>query len=131
MRASTSNNNTALGSSAVITNGVLDLTIQEDLGGVDAQTVEQKITVALGTAPYQITSATYSHVSYIVPDSVDFSFGSPFGEAAGYAYLQWYLSSFQAQFQSDLAITLHEIGHVCLIRGIVALINNHVQTSHM
>lgn len=96
-----------------IVDGVLEVTIPHTI--YDETTfVNQTAAVVEGwvtevVAGLGIQWFTFSHVMYVVPESTDFSTGD--FEAAGYAYVGWYLSVFDGQFTADLWLIIHEVGH--------------------
>jgi len=79
-----SNSNSIINSTVSINGGVMELNIPQIVRGVSALTVESFVTAELSNLG--IGEFTFTHTMLILPASVDV-----FG-AAGYAYLDWYLS---------------------------------------
>jgi len=84
-------------------NGVMDLTISQNVSGRLAQDVENDVTDKLLKMGFD--SSTYDNIMYILPDEVNFE------GAAAYAYLNGHLSIFSNHWASKQYVLMHEIGH--------------------
>ena len=85
------------------TGHVVDLSLDRNVAGLSAETVEDYVTKKLPTTTFR--SSDYTNVMYVLPKEVAFR-----GSAA-YALLNGYLSVFKDHYVSMQFVLVHEIAH--------------------
>ena len=85
---------------------MLELTLSGyTVSGQSSGTVQGWVTTALESKLGFSPQTGFTHVLYILPQSVSF------GDAAAYAYINYYLSVYLDTYSSVLLVQMHEIGH--------------------
>jgi len=86
-----------------IVNGVLDVTVDVDLAGMDSGTA---VNYAVGAAQAQVGVLTqWTQHMVVLPSNVNF------GGAAAWAYINGVQSAYLNQYASHVVVQIHEIGH--------------------
>lgn len=92
---------TGTNSAYPIVNGVLDLSINNNVGGVSSGTVEDYVDTALSGINL---GSNHHQIMYVLPQSVNFN------GAAAYAYVNGGKSVYWNTYSSTLLVLVHEMG---------------------